>query len=320
MHQKLKSKIIRKNKDKKIKKNKIVKNPLTWKQWLFVFFLSIFIMITLYIFLCSHFVRLQNINVIGTERLDSSQVLNMIENLLEGELFACIKKDNYFFVNEKKIIENILADKRVKSVEIEKKFPQTLNVNIIEYGTIAIWCSEKQQINCYILNENGVAIAPINMTDDIVLQNKYFVIVGEEQLETILNEEVIFSDDLKKIKILGEELVYVLDVVIKQPYFFASRGSHEVKLETDEGWYIILDVTQDAQEILNIAKLFVKNIELPSTRSDLEYIDIRFPEKIFYKMKDGVEQIEENEESDRENGESKIQDEQNEKVEDVKKS
>ncbi|MEN8252570.1 MAG: hypothetical protein ABFQ53_03255, partial [Patescibacteria group bacterium] len=52
------------------------------------------------------------------------------------------------------------------------------------------------------------------------------------------------------------------------------------------------------EEILNVAKLFTKKIDLPSSRYDLEYIDMRFPEKIFYKMKDGVEKISEDETED----------------------
>lgn len=291
MGQKPKSKIIRKKRDTQKKVSKKAENSRTWKEWVFIVVFIIFILVTLYVFLCSHLTKLQYFEIEGSERVNKNEIIYTIESTLGSSFFTYIKKDNYFIASKKNIINNILKDKRIKNVSIEKKFPQTLIVTIEEYEIIPIWCINDKS-DCFII-ENEIAKKRVNLTDDIIQLNKTFIITGEDKKNIEEGEMVISNENLEKIKILGEELVYVLDTTIKQPYVIASRGSNEVRFVTDEGWYIAIDLTHDLDEILNIARLFTKNVELPSARNDLEYIDMRFPEKIFYKMKDGVEQIEE---------------------------
>lgn len=303
MAQKVKSKIVRRKNSSYKHKKKNTKNTRTWRQNFFVFVVIIFVGCVGYIFLCSNFLNIYQFDIRGINRVGENQIINVIERNIDGQIIACLKRRNYFFINKSEIIEDILEDSRLKTVSITKQFPDKMIVDIQEYDNVAIWCKDVAMESCFVLN-GEIAKRQITMEDPVVMDNEHFVIVDETHQDISTGDRVMAEEYLKKIEILGSELVYVLDVEIEQPFKVASRGSHEVRFMTDEGWYIIIDLSHELDEIFNIAKLFVKKVELPSRRSDLEYVDMRFSEKIFYKMNDGVEQAIK-EEKTKENDESK---------------
>jgi len=288
MVRKIKSKIVRrKNSTYKQKKRK-VKNPRSWKQIFFILTTVIFVGSIGYIFVCSNFLNIYKIDVRGASRVDKNQIIDIVERNVDNQIMSCIKKRNYFFVDEKQIIEDILQDNRLKNISITKKFPDTLIVEVQEYDSVVVWCKSEALESCFIL-DGAIAKRQVTMDDLVIIENQHFVIVDETHQDISVDDRVMAEEYLEKIKILGKELLYVLNVGIEQPFKVASRGSHEVRFMTDEGWYIIIDLSQDSDEILDIAKLFVKRVDLPARRSDLEYVDMRFAEKIFYKMNDGIE-------------------------------
>ncbi|MEA3323243.1 MAG: FtsQ-type POTRA domain-containing protein [Patescibacteria group bacterium] len=314
MAKKAKSKVVRRNKstkDKKRKKTRNKKPPVSWKRVLFLFAIILFIGIVGYVFLCSDLVKINIIEIIGIEKIDEKRILQIAETSMSGEIIGCVAKDNYFFVNTKDITQEISTDKRIKDVTISKKFPQTMIIDIVEYDVVPIWCIGSMNGDCFIV-EGGYIKESVTFDSDVVMQNRYFVVVDESRSDVQTGEQVIVEENLDKIEFLGEELKYALSVGINQPYVTLSRGSHEVKFMTDEGWYILVDITQEADEIVDVAKLFFSKVNLPSRRNDLAYLDMRFPERIFYKMKDGVEQIEEVVEEPDASNQVEIDDDKNE--------
>ncbi len=289
MTQKTKSKIVRRKNNSQKRRRKDEKNSRTWKQKFFILVVVIFIGCVGYIFLCSNLLDIYQFDIQGNNRVDKNQIINVIKSDIDGQIIACLKKKNYFFVNKNKIIKDVIKDNRIKNVNITKQFPNKIIINIQEYDDVAIWCKSVAMKSCFMLN-GEIAEREITMQDPIVIENKHFVIVDETHQDISIGDHVMTENYLNKIKTLSKELVYVLNVEIEQPFIVVSRGSHEVQFMTDEGWYIIIDLSHDLDEVFDIAKLFVKKVDLPSRRSDLEYVDMRFSEKIFYKMKDGVEQ------------------------------
>ena len=310
MGRKSKSTIIRRQKNIPKKRQKNIEDRRTWKQWFFIVAVGLFVGGVGYIFLCSTFVEINKFEIQGTNRVNENEILDMVNDKISGDIILCLKKNNYFFINVNAIQDDILQDKKIREVIVQKEFPGTIHINITEQEVLPIWCLGSIEGNCFVL-EDGIATSVVKLSEDVIVQNEHFVVVDQVRGEINVGDRIIATEMLNKIEKLGEELIYVLDTVIEQPYIIESQGSHEIRFVTDEGWHVVVDLTQDVDEILYIAKLFIKKVELPSHRNDLEYIDMRFPEKIFYKMKEGVEKVEDEDLSD---------DEDIDKKEDVEES
>ena len=292
---KKKSKVVRhkKNTTKKVIRKQENERPVrTWKNWFFILVTIIFIGVVVYLFIFSSLTRINDVQVNGVEKEQKEKITQAINKSLEGKVVNGIMRSNYFFVNKSDIVNSILKNKRIKEVVITKKFPQTINVDITLYDVLPVLCLDDIHGECFIL-EDGIVKEKINFDSEIIKQNQYFVIVDEGHENVEIGEQIILPEYLEKIKYLGEELKYALSVEIKQPYIILSKGSNEVKFFTDEDWYLLIDTTQDSDEIIDTIKLFFHKADLPSRRTDLEYLDMRFTDKIFYKMKENIEQVEE---------------------------
>jgi hypothetical protein len=303
MAKKEKDKVVRRKKvaqDKKPKKQRNEKPAWTWKKWLFVLAVIIFVGIVIYVFIFSPLVEVNDIQVNGVDNNKEERVVQVVQDSLEGKVVNGIMRDNYFFVNKNDIRNAVLEDKRIKEVNVTKKFPQTIIVDVVEYDVLPVWCLGSMQGNCFVV-EDGHIKESVTLDSDVIVQNNHFIVVDKGRDNVEIGEQVILPEYLENIEFLGEELKYTLSVGIKQPYITLSRGSNEVKFFTDEDWYVLIDISQNPDEILDVIKLFFAKVELPSRRIDLEYLDMRFPEKIFYKMKEGTEQTEENIEEETQN-------------------
>ncbi len=289
MARKNKSKIVHRKNNLRKHKKKNIKNSHTWKQNIFILAVVFFIGTVGYIFLCSDLLVVHKFDIRGVNRVNKDQIIDIIKYDINGKIISCIKKNNYFIIDKNKISKDILKNDRLKKVNIIKRFPDKIIVEIQEYDNLVIWCKSSAMEACFLV-DGEIVKKQVSMDNSVVVNNRHFVIVDDTHQDISIGDHVMSEEFLKKIEILGRELVYMLDVKIEQPFKVTSRGSYEVRFMTDEGWYIIIDLSQETKEILDIAKLFATKVDLPSRRSDLEYVDMRFPEKIFYKMKDGVEQ------------------------------
>lgn len=294
-----KDRVIRRN--KKPRPKKVQSKGIL--QWLFIVSVLIFLCVLIYIFLFSSFVSIHIVDVNGVYRVHKNDILDHVNKKLEGKRMWYIENNNYFFVDTNKIIEEIKQDQRIKSVVATKKFPDKITFDIVEYDVVPIWCNGSMNGTCFELDQNGCVVRDVDMNSPLIHDNQHFIVVDHGHTSIDNGQCVISDEKLRKIQFLGEELIYALNVGIKKPYIIDFRGSGEIKFDTDESWYVLVDLNHSTEEVLHIAGLFAKKIELPSRRADLEYVDLRFPEKMFYKMREGVEQEEENEDIKTNDGE-----------------
>ena len=282
-----------------------------YRRLFFFFCIFVFFCVLVYTFFCSGLVSVLQISVQGTQRVEADSVAKIVKEKIDGVKFLCVRNNNFFLINVDDIVAEIKKDQRIKSVEITKTFPDTISIDVVEYDVVPIWCVGSLLGSCFELNMDGCTLKGVDINSQLVQDNAHFIIVdhGHESVDD--HQCVITAEKLQKIQLLGEEFIYTLNVGIKNPYIIDFRGSGEVKYETDEGWYILVDLDHNVDEVLHVAQLFSKKVDLPSMRSDLEYVDLRFPEKMFYKMKEGVEQEEsdEKDESDELNEKDEVDDE-----------
>lgn len=258
------------------------------KKWFFALLVVLFIGSVTYIFFCSRFVDVTQIDVKGTQRVDRNSMIANVRESISGNIAGCIKKSNFFFLQKTQIIEKIREDQRIKNVHIQKHFPNMITVTVEEHAVLPVWCIGDTGGNCFVLVDGCVA-QQTDLNSALIQQNDHFIIVDRARDHVEIGQCVIAQDDLEKIAYLGKELIYVLNVGVTQPYFIDARGSREARFVTDESWDILISLTQDKEETLDMAQLFIKKTVLPVSRNDLSYVDLRFAEKIFYKIKDGVE-------------------------------
>jgi cell division protein FtsQ len=159
----------------------------------------------------------------------------------------------------------------VKSFQIIRKFPNTINIEIVEKSPIFVWQILDRK---YLVDENGYVWANY--------EDKYAslpVVVDTKNVPVQLGNKivspsfVIFVQDLygnlegttgaKVVK------VEVLDIV------------NDLKVTSSDGWYVYFDATRTAKNQLTSLVRVLE--EVRNKKRGLEYVDLRIDNRIFYK-------------------------------------
>lgn len=216
----------------------------------------IFIVAGAYLLFLSPFFELRKIEIIAPRGVLPVEIYNVCLTRLGGSLFL-IKKSSL----ENEILTKFSA---VKSVEIKKRFPHTMLLEIKERQAVGIFCPSSTSSNCHLIDETGVVFGGAN----------------SEMMPIIFSEkENINQRTVEKVLEIGEELEKRLAVKITK---FILASQQRLNVETAEGWEIYFNVETDMKLALTKLKLLLEKEISPEERKNLQYIDLRFS-KAYYR-------------------------------------
>lgn len=224
--------------------------------------------------------NIKNIIIVNTNSqtiLNKQEIKNSVENQLSKNRFFLFKQNNFFSFSKRKARKRISEEFGIHDIDINKRFPVVI-VNITGKDMRAIWSHDQKYFS---LNTDG-KISGIIKRDD---QRKfYFPIIQDKINSKILIHQKVVDNNYTSYTI---ELKKIFDKHIAEPnlkidyFIFHGHGSDDISIMTNEGWNIHLDHNNNPIQSLQILNLALK--EKIKDRVNLEYIDLRLTDKIFYK-------------------------------------
>jgi hypothetical protein len=171
-------------------------------------------------------------------------------------------------------------------------------LDIEERDLMLMLCSKGE---CFFVDKLGNAYARVDFDSEEVRQNKLVKLIDESGKDVHIGRRVLREDFLRYISSLAQEIERVSHIEITKDYRSRSLISEEVIVQTTKGWDIYLSSAFPAEKSARILKTFLnKQISLREA-SELEYVDLRSENKVFYRMKgDGAVEEESEEGSDEE--------------------
>lgn len=239
--------------------------------FLFYFFYAIFF---------SSFLTVNNIKINGISSISEDLIKEMTQKEISGEYFFGNQKNNLLLVNDKKIEEKISSEiRKIKTVNIKKKFPHSLIIEIEERKIFLAVCVMSKE-NCYLLDEMGQAFDIFSFASQAIFPILYCeseekIDLGGVVLDKYYMEKIIFLQ--KKLK---EESAFKSEYILETPSFI----SQDVRVKTKEGWKIFFNTNTNLEKQFQKLKLVLEKEILPDERKKLEYIDLRIENKVFYKF------------------------------------
>lgn len=184
--------------------------------------------------------------------------LNEVQNLVSQ---YCYGKNG----NINNLRNQILENPWVKDVYIQKKFPNSLVVNIVEYNPFAIILDDNKEFK--LVDEFGDII---NISDNEIREFNYlFMITGENFKKEINN------------------LFNMLSI-----YYNVANKITKVRRVGDRRWDLILNkkllvkMPEENEDIVETWNILDKILNIYGFDINLEEIDLRLKDKIFLKYKD----------------------------------
>jgi hypothetical protein len=235
-----------------------------------------------------------NVQVVGIDSINQENISSLVSGELQGAYAFLFAKRNYWLYPKNEIKRQIdIQFTKVKKVNLSIRDKHTLVVSILERVPFALWCNaEKFNVltalspnrsftNCYNIDEDGLAFERLDKdaTSSLVVFNKPFqgkALVGQNIFETKK-----FNDIKNLITILAATGLNSKEILFK------DNGDFEIYMDSGEEY--IFGGNDDLKvDVINLKLLLdstdFKNQSATSTKK-IEYIDLRFGKKIFFKVK-----------------------------------
>ena len=220
--------------------------------------------------------RVEQPVVNGTERITAAAVVELVTPLLSGLRWGLAPADA-LLAAPTSAIEEAIRDtySGVESVSVHKELPNVLKIDVRERQPYAIWSAAGQ---FFFVDERGIAFDEIIRSEsrDVSLP----VVVDERNRTTIEQDRVMTEATLTFVRDVFEGITRETGVGIN--FFVApSRLAPDLTLVTSDGWHVLFNTEEQAAvQIASLDEILRSQV---TDRSNLEYIDLRIPGRVFLK-------------------------------------
>ena len=257
----------------KKKKKKVIKIKI----YLTVFF--VILALTGLIFLS----RLQstlisNVQISGTLFVEQSEIEQKTNTILNKNFLWIIPLKNIFLFPKQTLVQSIKENPAVVSVKIKKNFPNTLIIEIVEQEKQVIYCTTPEKTECMYVNKDGFIYAQVK---DIIIPEQEILIFNEKEnkkIEEQILDQKKYEEIILFVKNLARQEIKIKEIYIRTDSTIDFISRTDTRLVTS-----MFDEFE--KDFRNLVALFEQNILTKDQLSQVEYIDLRFGNKVFYKNK-----------------------------------
>lgn len=222
--------------------------------------------------------QFNQISIEGERHVSEAEIQRVVEQELNRSLAFVLPRSNVLLFSSKSTKQQLLDQfPRIAELEVRRDmFARTVSVELTERSLWMVLCNHEEN-DCVSVSRDGIAYAQSpTFSGNLVTK-----VIDERNIEVELGKEILTKDIRDIVLLYTEEESVVAE--IGKPQFILS-GSNEMKILSLEGWYVIADFTSDPNEAY-ANMVAVLREEIGEDRLNLEYIDTRFGNRIFYKTK-----------------------------------
>jgi hypothetical protein len=209
---------------------------------------------------------LQGVEIEGAQHTPVSAVEADIQSMITGYRYLIIPNSHVFLYQEENIREYILQTyPSVETIDISVDRHRIVRVTIADRKPLGVWCTDE----CYLYDTSGVIFKK-----SFIYTGALFVRWSKEDGEPV---QLLNHVSCKELCTDGMFMDFLKRYRIEK----ASMGEHELILTSADGYQIKTGFVASSTmtRIENVLE------SKPELLKNIEYIDVRFDNKIFYKEK-----------------------------------
>ncbi|MEI7890739.1 MAG: FtsQ-type POTRA domain-containing protein [bacterium] len=255
---------------------------------IFYLLLISFIAVTIYIVFFSPYLKISNIVVAGAKELDNAQLQAVVGVSLDGKYLGIIPRNNFLFISQGKV-EKILSQnfKKIKTIKVSKRFPDSVDINIEERNALLVWCSNEK---CFMLDENGIAYSEADFSSQELIQNNLLQIVDKSGKEVEIGSDIVDFSYEQYMLGIKDQLAKIGFEIIDQ-YFTPSRMAQEINVKTSQGTEFYFSTQYSLEGAMKTLETIFKKEITGDKKNNVAYFDLRNENKVFYKLKNAEQTV-----------------------------
>lgn len=258
----------------KVSKNNSIKRNLkkVVANILLLTIITIFVGVLLMFLFQSNLFKIKNLVIENIENQESYSQISKILDEQKNKKFLIWEQDNFFLFNTEDFIDliELRSNSYFYDIKIDKKFPNKIKVELKERSPKILIVTKKGQ-SFFDENANMSALSA-------QIDNTFPILYIDEDIDP--KNEII-----KK-----ENILFILNVYKKLPKYGLNISKIKIEITDDNkliieesrGFTIYFNMIKDVDEQINYLNVVIKE-EIKEKLSQIQYIDLRFIPKVFYK-------------------------------------
>ncbi len=220
--------------------------------------------------------RITKLIISGLSPIDEKQLRREVLAALATREYFIIPKDHLLFFPKNEIYALLQNKFRVRAFKLEKDFPSTIKIEVTERETWAVWCSA-DATKCLLLDKDGLAFeSATGFSGSAILK------IVDARGDDFIGKNILPLENFLKIRELVEKAPGIMKETVGTINIKSSGKTYLIYAKS--GWYMLIDDETDVPKALENLRIAL-NSEIKENRKNLEYIDLRFQDKIFYRYR-----------------------------------
>lgn len=202
-----------------------------------------------------------------------------IKNIVEAEQGIGSQTSNIFFIQTDSIANKITRElPQIRTVHVLRKLPSTLRVVVQEKQPTVLLVSNG---NYYFVDDMGVPFeeASLEKLPGIILP---IVKNDDVNAKVTIGAPAIATSFVSFITQVQQELPDIVGAEVAEIHI-PSLAAREVHVLLSSNWRLLFDVTREPAGQLEVLKRVVTELITPEEQTQLEYIDLRIKDRVYYR-------------------------------------
>ncbi|MCX6713565.1 MAG: hypothetical protein NTV48_00460 [Candidatus Vogelbacteria bacterium] len=279
-----------------LKKSKQREKKIDTARQIFGVILIFLIIVGLWLLFNCQFFRLNKFLVTGTTFENKSNIGQKAKEATLGSYYFFVPKDSVFFY-QKDFILNFLRKSfpRLDSIEITSPELNSLKIVVTDKKPKLIWCEgENFSAKCFYLDDSGQTYSEApNFSENIFFKLAGYDLGGKVGLKVLTPEKLkrvattlsFLAGILPELEKGGSSLKILQTKVLPADDFAVEIGANS---SSTTKFQILFNANRETEDLVNNLSSVLKNesflAEIKNKQQRLDYLDLRFGRKIFYKF------------------------------------
>jgi hypothetical protein len=226
-------------------------------------------------------VTIQMVTVVGADVIPESEIQSVAEQKLTGRYFFIFPRSSIFLFPRGSIAASVSESfKRIHDVDVLTEGFQEISVHVVEREPFALWCRKLSLVEtCYFLDKNGYVFSEAPNFKGTLYTRYYGGLenvaspIGIQLLTPeIFTQHSLFVDALEQLGMHVESA----SLMQSGDRVFRLKSGSEILFSKDQELAVVL---------ANLESALSSDVFKEKRVEDLEYLDLRFGNRVFYKMK-----------------------------------
>lgn len=254
------------------------------KKAAFFLLVGVFAGVVAYMLFFSSFVKISKIVISGENWIDENFIRQDIEAEFSGKYLDLVDRNNILFISSDGLRDKLLGKyEKIKEIRVKKVFPNSINVVVEERLPMMILCSRGE---CFAVDVDGFTYMRFNPGAEDAQLNELMRLTDNGNKEIPFKNNFLPGEYARYVADIQKGVRDDLEIELSPDCQTPQLISGDIRVMTTDGWWIYFDAGKPIRKELEMLRAVLREkIDKEGQRDNLEYIDLRVDNKVFYKLK-----------------------------------